>query len=65
MADTTSSAGISSPESSCTPVSVKVATAPEPVGHFVLTLANGRRIESAWRFTDAELARLIRVVESA
>jgi hypothetical protein len=46
-------------------VKVKVATAREPVGHFVLTLANGRRIESAWRFTDAELARLIRVVESA
>jgi hypothetical protein len=46
-------------------VKVKVATALEPVGHFALTLANGRRIESSWRFADAELARLIRVVESA
>ncbi len=42
---------------------VKVA-ASEPVGRFALILANGRRIESAWRFTDAELTRLIRVVES-
>jgi hypothetical protein len=28
-------------------------------------LANGRRIESSWRFTDAELVRLIRIAESA
>jgi len=46
-------------------VKVKVAAASEPIGQFVLTLANGRRIESSWRFTDAELGRLIRVVESA
>jgi hypothetical protein len=32
---------------------------------FALHLANGRRIESSWRFSDAALARLIRVVESA
>jgi hypothetical protein len=43
---------------------VKVG-ASEPVSHFALILANGRRIESPWRFTDAELTRLIRVVESA
>lgn len=43
---------------------VKVA-ASEPMGQFVLTLANGRRIESSWRFSDDELARLIRVAESA
>src|SRR5215472_3870763 len=46
-------------------VKVKVATAAEPAGHFVLTLANGRRIESSWRFADAELTQLIRVAESA
>jgi len=45
-------------------VKVKIA-ASEPLGHFVLSLANGRRIESSWRFVDAELARLIRIVESA
>lgn len=45
-------------------VKVKIA-ASEPLGQFVLSLANGRRIESSWRFVDAELARLIRIVESA
>jgi hypothetical protein len=43
---------------------VKVA-ASGPMGQFVLMLANGRRIESSWRFSDDELARLIRVAESA
>ena len=33
--------------------------------HFILTLANGRRIESTWDFGDRELARLIGVAESA
>ena len=32
---------------------------------FTLNLANGRRIESSWRFADAELVRLIRIAESA
>ena len=32
---------------------------------FVLVLGNGRRIESGWRFEEAELARLIHVAESA
>ena len=32
---------------------------------FTLRLANGRRIESNWSFGEAELARLIRVAESA
>src|SRR4051812_22067148 len=45
-------------------VKVEVA-APEPAAHFTLSLANGRRIESAWQFAEAELARLIRIVESA
>ena len=31
---------------------------------FALVLGNGRRIESGWRFSDADLARLIRVAEA-
>jgi hypothetical protein len=46
-------------------VSVKVGAAPESDAGFVLVLGNGRRIESGWCFGDAELARLIRVAESA
>ena len=46
-------------------VRVKVEAPPEPGTGFVLTLGNGRRIASGWRFGDAELARLIRVAESA
>ena len=45
-------------------VRVEVAGS-ESAGLFRLHLANGRRIESRWRFADAELARLIRVAESA
>lgn len=45
-------------------VRVEVA-ASESAGQFTLSLANGRRIESSWRFGDVELARLIRIVESA
>lgn len=37
----------------------------EPAPHFTLSLANGRRIECSWRFADVELARLIRIAESA
>jgi hypothetical protein len=37
----------------------------EPAPQFTLSLANGRRIECSWRFGDAELARLIRIAESA
>jgi hypothetical protein len=37
----------------------------EPAPHFMLSLANGRRIECSWRFADVELARLIRIAESA
>jgi hypothetical protein len=37
----------------------------EPVTGFALVLGNGRRIESGWRFGDAELARLIRIAEGA
>lgn len=46
-------------------VSVKVEAPPEPGTGFVLMLGNGRRIASGWGFGDAELARLIRVAETA
>jgi hypothetical protein len=46
-------------------VRVKVEAPSEPGTGFVLMLGNGRRIASGWGFGDAELARLIRVVESA
>ena len=45
-------------------VAVNVADA-EPAPHFTVSLANGRRIECSWQFAEAELARLIRIAESA
>jgi hypothetical protein len=45
-------------------VEVEPASA-EPAPGFALVLGNGRRIESGWRFWEAELARLIRIVEGA
>jgi hypothetical protein len=45
-------------------VAVQVTRA-EPAPQFTLSLTNGRRIESSWRFAEVELARLIRVAESA
>jgi hypothetical protein len=44
---------------------VNVASAPEAGAGFVVVLGNGRRIESGWRFGDADLARLIRVADGA
>lgn len=41
---------------------VKVEAALPQAG-FALMLANGRRIESAWSFTEADLEKLIRVAE--
>jgi hypothetical protein len=38
--------------------------ASEPGTAFALVLRNGRRIESAWNFRDADLTRLIRVAEA-
>jgi transposase-like protein len=35
----------------------------QPRTGFVLVLANGRRIESSWRFAAADLEKLIRVAE--
>lgn len=46
-------------------VRVKVTGAAEAEDGFVLILSNGRRIASDWSFGDTELARLIRVAESA
>ncbi len=45
-------------------IRVSLEAAPEQDRGFVLVLSNGRRIESGWRFGDAELARLIRVAEA-
>ena len=45
-------------------VEVEVA-ASEPAPGFTVCLTNGRRIESSWRFGEAELSRLIRIAESA
>lgn len=46
-------------------VRVNLESECEPFAGFVLVLGNGRRIESGWRFGDAELARVIRVAENA
>jgi hypothetical protein len=35
----------------------------QPLAGFALVLANGRRIESSWRFGEADLEKLIRVAE--
>ena len=46
-------------------VRVKIESPPDATAGFMLMLGNGRRIASDWGFADAELARLIRVAESA
>ena len=46
-------------------IRVEVESAREQLAGFVLVLANGRRIETGWVFGDADLARVIRVAESA
>ena len=45
-------------------VRLEATAAPAP-SVFTLTLANGRRIASGWDFSDADLARLIRIAEAA
>ena len=46
-------------------VKVKLEVAPEQAQSiFTLTLSNGRRIESAWAFSEVDLARLIRIAEA-
>jgi hypothetical protein len=44
-------------------IRVRLGSAPEPERGFVLVLGNGRRIESGWKFGEAELARLIHIAE--
>jgi hypothetical protein len=46
------------------PKLVEVAMEGQPGAGFALVLANGRRIESSWKFGEAELTRLIRVAEA-
>jgi transposase-like protein len=43
---------------------VEIAEEPQPSAGFTLVLANGRRVESSWRFAEADLLRLIRVAEA-
>ena len=46
-------------------VRVRLQAAPERNRRFALMLANGRRIEADWQFGESDLARLIRVAETA
>jgi hypothetical protein len=46
-------------------IRVSVEAPAEAAGGFALVLSNGRRIESAWEFGEAALARLIRIAEGA
>jgi hypothetical protein len=46
------------------PKLVEVGMEGQPAAGFVLVLVNGRRIESSWKFVEAELTRLIRVAEA-
>lgn len=44
---------------------MEVAIEPEQAGPgFALVLANGRRIESSWKFAEADLLRLIGAAEA-
>ena len=44
---------------------MEVAIEPQQAGPgFALVLANGRRIESSWKFAEADLLRLIRAAEA-
>ncbi len=45
-------------------VEVAIETQPKPTEGFALVLANGRRIESSWKFASTDLTRLIHVAES-
>jgi hypothetical protein len=45
------------------PKLVEVAIEAQPAGGFALVLGNGRRIESSWKFAEADLTRLLRVAE--
>jgi hypothetical protein len=45
-------------------VKVEVARPETAAQSFTLRLANGRSIESSWRFDEDQLAQLIRIVEN-
>lgn len=45
------------------PKLVEVTVETQPRAGFALVLANGRRIESSWKFAEADLLRLIRAAE--
>ena len=46
------------------PKLVEIAVETQPDTGFLLVLANGRRIESSWKFAEADLLRLIRAAEA-
>jgi hypothetical protein len=46
-------------------VKVEIGRPEAAAQSFTLRLANGRSIESSWRFDEEELARLIRIAEHA
>jgi hypothetical protein len=46
------------------PKLLEIAMEPQPAAGFALVLCNGRRIESCWRFAEADLLRLIRAAEA-
>jgi transposase-like protein len=46
-------------------VAVKLQQVAAAAGSFTLILANGRRIEANWRFSETDLGRLIGVAEKA
>ena len=46
------------------PKLVEVAIESPPGPGFTLVLSDGRRIESSWKFAEAELLRVIRVAEA-
>jgi transposase-like protein len=43
---------------------VEVTVEAPPAAGFSLVLSNGRRIESSWKFGEADLLRLIRTAEA-
>jgi hypothetical protein len=45
-------------------VEVAIEARPQPSDGFALVLANGRRIESSWKFAPSDLTRLIHVAEA-
>jgi hypothetical protein len=57
-------AGLLAVHSKKKPRLVEVMVETPPATGFALVLANGRRIESSWKFAEAKLIRLIRAAEA-